>query len=536
MKDKIISIFNIRNISVQLRLIVLLIILVLATLVRFYKLDKVPPSLNWDEMAAGYNGFTIANWGADEYGNKYPIIFKSFGDDKHPVHIYLTALVVKIFGLSDFSTRASSAAIGVLAILAIYLLVKELSKSELIALLSSLFLAVSPYHIHYSRGLWEANFALSFLIFGLSSFYIGLRKNNWLIPLSFSFFGLSFFSYHSAKIIVPIIVFLVCLFNLKKLLSNKKILIWSTLVVFIFAGLILKEPRILGFARINQTKFSSEVLNKYGGELNTIIHNYKEYFTYSYLFQNGDQSSRASVKVVGEFYKIDLPLMLIGLFALLLRKKWQALIILITWLVLSPIPGAVSALEPSATRGIFIIAPIILLSAIGASGLILFFKNKWIRILITLLVLLFLGREVVNYTSYYFTKYAEKEAIEWQYGMKQIVEYVSENPDYYRVYMDKIRQQPYIFFLYYLKTPLPEFLSSVKYDETESKSYNTVLFFDRYQFGDWDIIGSYPNNNILYVITPSYYGGLRYLQQFDVKKLVKYPNKNDAFYMVSGYE
>ena len=102
--------------------------------------------------------------------------------------------------------------------------------------------------------------------------------------------------------------------------------------------------------------------------------------------------------------------------------------------------------------------------------------------------------------------------------------------------MDKIRQQPYIFFLYYLKTPLPELLSTVKYDESESKSYNTVLSFSRYQFGGWDIIGSFPNYNILYVITPSYYGGLRYLQQFEVKELIKYPDKSDAFYLVSGNE
>lgn len=516
--------------------ILLILILILAIFLRFYKLDKVSPSLNWDEIAAGYNAFTIANWGADEYGNKFPIVFKSFGDDKHPVHIYLTSIVVKIFGLSDFSTRASSALIGVLAVLAIYFLVKELFKDEKVALFAALFMAVSPYHIHYSRGLWEANFALSFLIFGLGSFYIGLRKNNWLVPLSFVFFGLSFFSYHSAKIVVPITVLLACLINIKKLFVNKKILIWSTVVVLVFAGLILKEPRILGFARINQTKFSEETLNKYGGELNTIIHNYKDYFTYSYLFENGDQSSRASVKVIGEFYKIDLILIFIGLVTLFIRKKWQVIIILGTWLLLSPIPGAVSALEPSATRGIFMIAPILLLSAVGASSLIDLLKNKWLKALGVFVILIFLGKEVIGYTTYYFTKYPEKEAIEWQYGMKQIVEYVSENPDYYRVYMDKIRQQPYIFFLYYLKTPLPELLSTVKYDESESKSYNTVLSFDRYQFGGWDIIGSYPNNNILYVITPSYYGGLKYLQQFDVKKLIKYPNKNDAFYMVSGYE
>jgi hypothetical protein len=119
--------------------------------------------------------------------------------------------------------------------------------------------------------------------------------------------------------------------------------------------------------------------------------------------------------------------------------------------------------------------------------------------------------------------------------MKQIVEYLKENPDYAQVYMDKIRQQPNIFFLYYFKTSLPELLSSVRYDESESKSYNTILSYDKYQFGGkWNIIESYPTPGILYIITPSYYDGLRYKNEFQVKKLVKYPDGSDAFYIVEG--
>jgi 4-amino-4-deoxy-L-arabinose transferase-like glycosyltransferase len=516
----------------KLKLIVLVVILILAAILRFYKLDKIPPSLNWDEIAAGYNAYTIANWGADEYGNKFPLVFKSFGDDKHPVHIYLTAAVIKIFGLSDFSTRSGSAMVGVLAVFAIYFLAKELLKSDLAGLLSGLFLAVSPYAIHFSRGLWEANFALFFFLAGLAVFFIGIRKNNWLIPLSFVFWGLSFFSYHSAKVVVPPVVFLLCLIHFRKLIENKKIMIWSILVVLLFAGLIIKEPRILGFARINQTKFSEDVVKKYGGELGMVLNNYKSYFTYLYLFQSGDQSARGSVKVIGEFYKIDLILSLVGFAALVLRKKWQALLILISWLALSPIPGAVSTVEPGATRGIFMIPPVILFSASGAGTLILLSKKNWIRFVVAGILIIILSWETVHYLNYYFTEYPKKEAIEWQYGMKQIVEYLKDNPGYVQVYMDKIRQQPYIFFLFYFKVPLPELLASVRYDESESKSYNTVLSFDNYQFGGWDIIESYPNDKVLYIMTPSFYTGLKYINMFKVKDLIKYPNGNNAFYIV----
>jgi len=501
--------------------------LTLIVLLAVFLLDQIPASLNWDEVAAGYNAYTIANWGADEYGNKFPLVFKSFADDKHPVHIYLTAIVVKLFGLSDFNIRATSAGIGVLTVLFVFFLAKELFKSDLVGLFSSLFLAVSPYHIHFSRGLWENNFALFFLIAGLVMFYTGIRKSNYLIPLAFSFFGLSFYSYHSAKIVVPMVVVLVCLINIKKLLANKTVFMSSVLVVFLFGILLIKDTRILGFARINQTKLASDV---------SIFDNYKKHFTYSYLFRSGDLGPRASVKVIGEFYKIDLILSLIGLLVLITKKKWQVLSVIVFWLILSPIPSAVSSTEPSAIRGIFMIVPVLLLSASGTEALIVLFKNKLVQLVIVMAILISLGFEVKNYLSYYLNIYPVKEAIEWQYGMKQIVEYSQKNNDFYKMYVDNIRQQPYIYFLYYLKVPLPELLATVRYDESNSKSFNTVLSFDRYQFGNWNIIESYPNEGILYTVTPSYYTGLRHLQQFDVLKLIKYPNKSDAFYIVGGHE
>jgi len=512
--------------SNKITYILLTLIVLLSIFLRFWKLSEVPVSLNWDEVAAGYNAYTISNWGMDEYGNKFPIVFKSFADDKHPVHIYITAMVVKIFGLTDFNVRAGSALMGVLTVIVFFILIRELLKNNLTALFGSLFIAVSPYSIHFSRGLWENNFALFFLIAGLASFLVGIRKKNFLLPLSFLSFGLSFFSYHSAKVVVPIVVLFVCLSNLKLLLSNKTALVVSVLVTLIFGILIIKETRILGFARINQTKLSSEI---------SIFDNYKRHFTYSYLFERGDQGPRASVKVIGQFYKIDLILVLVGLIALISKKKWQALSIILVWLILSPIPSSVSTVEPSAIRGIFMIGPILLLSAVGASSLIMIFKNKFIQIAITFGVLFFLTMEVINYTKYYFNTYPTKEAIEWQYGMKEIVEYSKSSPNIYKMYVDNIRQQPYIYFLYYQQIPLPEFLSTVKYDMSESKSFNTVLSFDKYQFGGWNIIESYPNEGIYYAITPSYYTGLRYIHQFDVMKQIKYPNKTDAFYLLTGH-
>ena len=111
------------------------------------------------------------------------------------------------------------------------------------------------------------------------------------------------------------------------------------MVTLLFGILIIKDTRILGFARINQTKFSDEQIKKAGGKYSLIFENYKKHFSYQYLFLTGDQGPRASVKVIGQFYKIDLLLSIVGLFALILKKKWQAILVIVSWLLLSPIPG-----------------------------------------------------------------------------------------------------------------------------------------------------------------------------------------------------
>ena len=46
----------------------LLAIIILAFILRFYKLGQIPPSLDWDETAHGYNAYSILKTARDEYG------------------------------------------------------------------------------------------------------------------------------------------------------------------------------------------------------------------------------------------------------------------------------------------------------------------------------------------------------------------------------------------------------------------------------------------------------------------------------------
>ncbi len=522
--------------------IFLILIVILAAFLRLYKLDSAPPSISWDEAAVGYNAWTIANYGKDEYGKSFPLVFRSFGDDKHPVHIYATALSVKILGFNEFTTRLPVALFGVLNVLLIFFLGRILFSSNTVGLIAALFLAVSPYNIHFSRFNHEANFVLFFFMLGIILFYLSFKKVGFFLPLSVLSFGFSFISYHPAKIVVPAIVLFLLIFYFKDVWKRRNRLLSSAVILVIFALVVSFNPQILGFARVNQTIQKGKEIentwafartqNEWLGRINLILNQYSWHFSPQYLFISGDKNPRLSSQT-GQFYKIDAVFLILGLLYLIYRRSKEGLMLL-TWALVAPLPSSMVAEAPHAARSVFMMGSWHLISALGLYFAISLLRKpiyKWTLVFITFIIL---TSSLFSYLSYYYGEYVKRYAIEWQYGMKQIVEFIKQHPEYEQVFMTDVRSQPYIFFLYYLKTPLSEYLNSVVYNHSESRSYNTVAYFDRYYFDGWDPIESMPNPGVLYIVSPSQYDGLRHKSEFDVKKLIRYPGGGDAFFVVSA--
>ena len=101
-------------------------IVTLAAVLRFYQLGKNPPSLNLDEVAIGYNAYSILKTGMDEYGKRLPLVFRSHDDYKPPLYIYLSVPSIAASGLNPFAVRFPSALAGTLTVLLTYFLVREL--------------------------------------------------------------------------------------------------------------------------------------------------------------------------------------------------------------------------------------------------------------------------------------------------------------------------------------------------------------------------------------------------------------------------
>lgn len=153
---------NLKNLTFanQRLKILLLLIFLIGSFLRFYRLSSIPDSIDGDEAAFGYYAYSLEKEKTDEYGNKYPLYFESIGDYKYPVYAYLSILPVKLFGLNEFSSRFLSAFSGSLTIVLLFLITSLIYESKNITILSSFLLAISPWHIIFSRGAFESNLGL----------------------------------------------------------------------------------------------------------------------------------------------------------------------------------------------------------------------------------------------------------------------------------------------------------------------------------------------------------------------------------------
>lgn len=504
----------------KLPIITLFLIILIAIFLRFYKLGVNPPSLTWDEASLGYNAYSILQTGADEYGNKLPLSIRSFDDYKPPLYTYLTVLPVGIFGLNEFAVRLPAAVIGVLSIFAIYFLTKELlqkwdkRQQELIALTAAFFLAISPWHLQFSRGAFEGNIGIFFLMVGIALFLKGLKNGKLLITSSI-FFVLSIYSYHSFRMLVPLLLVFLGFIFWKEVLEKKlfSVVFLASLIIFTFPVYssfiraqasgsrlsmvtVFSDPTIINpsIQRIDYDKNNNDLLG-------SILHNrrivyslaiakgYLDHFNPDFLFIHGDGGVQHHAVDVGMLYLWELPFILVGFYVLVNRRNKYALILMLLFL-LAPLPSAITTGTPHPIRAIGLMPAFHIFTAIGT--LFIFLRILKMRTMFGRIILLFIiTLSLVFNFAYYMHQYYVHTPIEygyfWQYGYKEALSYAKEKEGKFtNIVMTYEYDQPYIYYLFYNK------IDPVWYQK--NWDYNKDGTIDRFK----RMIGKYTFRNIDY--------------------------------------
>lgn len=531
-------------------------VLLLGLFLRFANLADNPPSLNWDEVAFAYNAHSIIETGKDEFGKRYPLYFRSLEDYKLPVYVYMSAVSESVFGYGNFAVRFPSALFGSLTVLLVLVLAYILSKNIYVSLLSSFIFAIMPWHVQFSRMAAESTVGLFFFLLGLILFILGVTKR-WLIPISIIFLFISSYTYLSFRFIVPILL-IILIFYFRKYVIRKSLSFYLTLILIVLFSSILivdiyahrSANRSTGLAAVNNLTFQhhediSELVQDgklginiprrvfHDSHLMSSIHiyanGYLSIFSPTYLFFNLQQS-RHYTPGLGLLYVWMLPFLLIGLFNMGKQKNLR--IILISLILIAPIPTAYAFDNPNAIRTILLAVPFSIATAFG-----LFYVWKLLRAkydlasIIYLVVMVFI---VLFFLFYFYHQNSihlpNSRSSDWQYGRKEMTEYLFENKDQYEnVIVSTELEWPNIFYLYYLKYDPSKYLSE---GGTRSGKWdNQTNIIENMQFRIFNFSSEGNSDSLLFVGTPE-----EFPSRIKPVHVVYYLDGKPAIYFVKGFK
>ena len=171
-------------------------ILTFALSFRLWRLDT-PKGYIFDEIYYAKNAYSLISSEVelDQQGGAEFVVHPPFGK-------WLIGIGIRLFGNNEFGWRSSSALFGSASVLLIYLIAKQLFKSEFLALSAALLMAVDGLSLVMSR---VALLDIFLMFFILLTFYFLLKENYWLSGVAI---GLGLSTKWSAAFLIPILLLL----------------------------------------------------------------------------------------------------------------------------------------------------------------------------------------------------------------------------------------------------------------------------------------------------------------------------------------
>ncbi|MDD2482708.1 MAG: phospholipid carrier-dependent glycosyltransferase [Candidatus Shapirobacteria bacterium] len=499
--------------------IFLISVFLISFFLRFYKIGEYP-TLLWDEAAIGYNAYSLIETGKDEYGQTLPIIFKSFGDYKPGFYIYLAVPFIKLFGLTTTATRLPSVILGSLLPILIYFLIKEINqKAHKTAIIAAIITIINPYSIHFSRGAWETNILTFELVLASYFFfkYVNKKINKYLL-FSAVTFGLTLFTYQAGKMISLFLIIILFLLNLN--IVNKKNL-KSLFLNFVLPLFIFSLPIIYGlffssnanrlkvislFSYPRSTEETNTIINESSQLDYNIFHNhlsffgrnvllrYFNHFSPKFLAFEGDwQNPRNSASYIGVILYPSLIFLIIGIFFALSRRKIDKInLFFFLWLLVAPIPAALTRDTVQAVRTMSFSIPLIYFISLGIYVVV----NRYKNIFICSLIILAYSISFIYYSDLYLNHMVKKSPDDFLYGYQQSMDYLIKNQNKFKnIIMSDYYGQAYIYYLFYSKYPPQRYQQQAKLTESSSGDTGKVEQIDNIKFTtpDYSLIKTQPN-------------------------------------------
>lgn len=402
------------------------LILVLALLLRGYKIGETPAGLYVDEASIGYNAYSLWETGRDEYGKSWPVFIRSFGNFSSSLYTYFTMPMVGLMGLSVISVRMVSLLAGVGLV---GLLIWRLG------LLAGFVAAILPVLVFYSRGAFEANFALLIFMSGFWMCLKGLKEKRWFIG-GMVLLSVSGWAYHAERFLS--VVFLVYFSWLYwKRWGWDAFWRWGVLLaiaVQLPVWWVSFEPGT------NSRLYAVGNQGSLGSQIMAFIRMYVLYFSPHNLFSRPDPDLQRSFPDLSVMYWWMIIPAGLGIWTLWKRRHQWSLeeTSLLLLGILAVIPGAVTKDYFSTLRVLPIFVVWVWILTLGLRFMLV---KKWMVTVVLVMGMLPLTRSLVLLHN-------ERDEI-WGYQYQALFEILKRNTEL-PVVVDNSRLKPmYIYWLFY---------------------------------------------------------------------------------------
>jgi len=379
----------------------LIVILIIATFLRFYHFTTTPPGLYPDEAIDGNNAVEVAQTGH----------FQSFyteDNGREGLYVNTIAILFRWFNAphEPWAIRLPAAIAGVLTVLGLYFLVTELF-GEWPGLLSAFLLATSFWHINFSRIGFRAIMAPLFLTWAIYLLIKALRDNSqktamWYAVIAGIIYALGFYTYIAYR--VTPLLFLLFIPFFKKYPG-----FWKRVGLFTIATFMVAAPIGLYFLGHPADFFGRTSQISVTNSGNPISHFAVNLWkTLLMLVIHGDENWRHNLSGAPELFLPVAILFLagvaLGLYSL--RKTWKkktwlhdaknmfpafGLLLVFFWFVLAILPAAASDEGiPHALRSILMLPPTLIIAALSGVWLYSIIKKLWSAKTVNIIVIAFL--------------------------------------------------------------------------------------------------------------------------------------------------
>jgi 4-amino-4-deoxy-L-arabinose transferase-like glycosyltransferase len=350
-----------------------------------------------DEQFQARDAVVLAATGRNLTGQFLPLYFPDPGlpAGRDPIFIYLTAAVLRLVPFSHSALRAASAGAGVLNVVLIFLVAREMFGRTAPAVVAAVMLMLTPAHFLQSRighnQIGTVTAGLAWLLFLFRYFNRDDRRNLYLAAFCL---GLGMYTYASGLVIMPV-YFLVTLAVVHRHEPNASArALRATVTGFALAFL----PLALWYL-VHPERATQLVLNYTHGEYNkdlglkgfagaaAISHLDAWWDCYSpdKLFFSGDPDMRFSTRTAGYFLLAASVPMVAGIWSEK-RRRAELWLVLVSGLMLAPFPAAL--VSGSEVKRWLTFIPFAVLLAAGGAQRLFEGGRRIVRVMVVALVLI----------------------------------------------------------------------------------------------------------------------------------------------------